>query len=304
MAVRPAYTLLEVMVAMSIAVLLMGGLYVAVDVQLRQVQTGRSVVDQSSLARALLNRMASDIAPNIRPVEPNRSASAGTSGTGGAAAPTAGTTPTTPTTNATGTGGTGASGSAPPATTTTTPTTSTLGLNGAVTFNLGVQGDASTLTLYVSRVPREMSYVAGGLNTDLPGTAPVVSDLRRITYWLGPHGLARHEVKVATGEEITDADILPPDVADDPARVVAEEVRDLRFSYWDGSGWLESWDGTAPGADGTTPMGPPMAVAIVVGFAPPGTPPGAEAPLKYYRDVVPIPTANGASQQTTGGDMP
>jgi hypothetical protein len=99
-----------------------------------------------------------------------------------------------------------------------------------------------------------------------------------------------------------DATALPPDIPDEASLVIAEEVKSLTFSYWDGTNWQDTWDGTQTGSDGQTPIGPPLAIAIVIGLAPPGSSVDSQPPLKYYRQVVPLPTANGATQQSNTGD--
>jgi hypothetical protein len=170
-----------------------------------------------------------------------------------------------------------------------------------VRFNLGVQGDATALTVYVSRVPREL-YTARPASDDQEENRLVVSDLRRITYWLAgdsdvPLGLARQEVKVATSDDATGP--LLPEGADEVGFLIAEEVKSLQFSYWDGTAWGETWDGSALGSDGKTPIGPPLAIAIVVGIAPPSAYRGGGEPvLQYFRQVIAIPVANGAGNTT------
>lgn len=294
---RPGFTLLEVLLSSAIAVLLMAALYVAVDVQLRHAQAGRDIVEQSTLARALLARIAHDLLPTVGPPLPVRTSSG--SGGGGGGAPAAAT---------------GASGSTTPATGGSTPTTGTSGTGGtttspqpaavvttssAVQCNIGIQGDATQLVVFASGVPRDRS-VASDIAADNPARA---SDLRRIRIWLAggveaPLGLARQEIKLVTSDEAT-SEFAVVEAADEPAFVIAEEVRSLTFSYFDGTDWLESWDSTEPGQDGMTAKGPPLAVAVVLGLAVPGTSAGGEPVLKFYRHVIPIPTANGLPSQTT-----
>src|SRR5436305_917851 len=64
---RPAFTLLEVLLASAIAVLLMGALYVAVSIQLQHAQVARDLVQDSSLTRNLFARIAADSAPHLPP---------------------------------------------------------------------------------------------------------------------------------------------------------------------------------------------------------------------------------------------
>ncbi len=289
---RRAYTLLEVLLAAAIGVLLLGALYVALDIHMRHAQISRDVVEQSTLARFLLARISSDITPSLGPPEPARfraSSGGGQSGGGGQQGGTPTTAPATGggTTLATSTSTPAAASSA--ASASSTPTTSQ--------FTFQVIGDASQLTLFVSRVPRNPKMQAG---TDAP---PVASDLRRISYWLAgsggePLGLARQSITLVTAE---DAQAMPQESEDEAKLVIAEEVKSLSFSYWDGTAWQESWDGTATGSDGVSPIGPPLAIAITIGLVTPGSGgAGSEPTLKQYRHVVAIRAANGATQATTG----
>jgi hypothetical protein len=306
---RPAYTLLEVLLAASIGVMLLAALYVAVDVQVRHAQIGRNVVEQSTLARALLTRMTNDIMPSLGPTDPSRfrttsgqssgGGSGGASGTGSGSGGT-GSSGTGPGASSSSGSGTSASGGSSTANSTTSSSsgssTSSSNSSSSSTYNFTVQGDTGQVTLYISRVPRE-------LNVSPDQQAPLVSDLRRITYWLAgggtPIGLARQELTMVTSD---DATALPPDIPDEASLVIAEEVKSLTFSYWDGTNWQDTWDGTQTGSDGQTPIGPPLAIAIVIGLAPPGSSADSQPALKYYRQVVPLPTANGATQQSNTGD--
>jgi len=280
---RSAFTLLEVLLALAIASLLLYALYTAVEIQLRHQQTARDVVEQSQLARALLRRIANDITPSLAPTLPPTASQGQGGGAGGAAAaaaPAAGATTTT--------GG---------ATTTPAAPMTTALAGNAVVFNQGAQGDNTTLTLYISRWPREVNFDTQ-LATD-PGTQSQLSDLRRISYVLdSDRGLLRQEIKLATSDDALNA---PSPMLDDGyTSVLAEEVKSIQFQYWDGSNWQDSWDGTQPGADGSTPQGPPLAIAITVGIAlTSDSRYGGGQVVKQYRHVVALPTANGLSQNTT-----
>jgi prepilin-type N-terminal cleavage/methylation domain-containing protein len=274
---RAGFTLLEVMLSMSIGVLLLGALYVAVDTQLHHAQAGRDLVEQSKLARTLLARISVPISNAINLPNSSRdsspkiwglSSSTASAAQGGAAS---------------GTGTTGTTSSSPTGTQSTT--------NDTITIPFGVQGDSGQLSLYISKVDKADYYVSP--SGDIP---PPVSDTRRITYWLASGGLARQEVKIITSQDITN--LMPPNVPDDGYIIEAAEVRSLTFSYWDGSTWQDSWDSTTLGTDGVTPIGPPRAVQIMIGLAKPGS--TDDTNLTYHRHVVGIATANGTTISNNG----
>jgi type II secretory pathway pseudopilin PulG len=297
---RPGYTLLEVILTAAITALLMAGLYVALRVQYDQADAGRAIVEQSTLAQNLIQRITDDVNQELGPLLPtkansNSNSNSGgnsnsNSGSGGGGTGT-GSNPNSNSPNPTSDGSTGAStsnsGTSGNSSTTDGSTTATADLSGGpVTFNLGVQGSSSQLTLYVSRVPRELNG----------NDAPVLSDLRRITYWMGSGGLARQEVKQATSQDATVN--MPPNVDASTYQIIGERVKSVTFSYWDGTSWQDSWDGTTLGGpNGNVPTGPPMAIRIELQIAPSG--PGADDSKnwKTYRQTVAIVTANRLTQQ-------
>jgi prepilin-type N-terminal cleavage/methylation domain-containing protein len=305
---RRAFTLLEVLLATAIGVILLAALYAAVDIQYKHAQAARDVVEQSTLARALLARMGNDIACSAGPADPSRfrtSTQGSASGQSGSTQQS-GQGTTGQTTGSTQTTQPSTGGAAPASTTTGQTTDPASGTAGAVSgltaggnFLFTLSGDSESLSLFVTRVPRELTMLRTNPNAN-PG---VVTDLRRISYWLvSGSGLAFEEIRPVTSDEAAGA---PPDTPDGVnSRILAAEVRSLSFSYFDGSGWQSSWDGTAVGSDGQTPIGPPMAVAITLGLAAPGTPPGVESKVKMYRHVVSLMTANGPSQQTKTEETP
>jgi prepilin-type N-terminal cleavage/methylation domain-containing protein len=290
---QSAFTLIEVLLASVISLLLLGALYVAVDMQLRHQQTAREVVQESTLARALMARISTDITQNVDPFLPpqwaivNGAAPSSSGSGGGGAAGASGSA------SGSGSSGGATSGGATTGSSSTMSSSSSTGAGNAVVYNVGVQGDSSHLMLCTSRLTRELLQAASP-NYVSPD-ASIVSDLRRVVYWLAgsdsAHGLARMEVKQATSD---DAQNMMSNLTDDPAFIMASEVTSLNFSYFDGSAWQDSWDGTTAGPDGVTPVGPPVAIAITVTIA---SPDGKRE--KTYRHVVVIPTANGTPASTT-----
>lgn len=117
---RSGYTLLEVMLAIAIGLLLIAALYVALDVQMRYMQTGRNAVAEGQLARGLLARIGADVRSHLARLPSVSSLASQVS-----------------TVESSGTD--------------TSSVTSTAGTN---LFNYGVQGDETQLVLFVSGVTR------------------------------------------------------------------------------------------------------------------------------------------------------
>ena len=300
---RTAYTLLEVVLASFITALLMAGLYVALNIQFDYADTGRTVVEETKLARDLIKRLSDDTNLELAQALPQAQGS-GSKAQGGGGSPATNNTNNTNTNNNNSNNNTNNNQAANQPvnnggnntnsnTNTNTNNASGQAANlpgGPVTFNLGVQGTDTQLTLYVSRVPRELF---GKVD---PNNTPLVSDLRRITYFMVEGGLARQEVKQATSNDATVN--MPPDVPDAESLLISNRVRAVTFSYWDGTEWQDSWDGTetSDATDGTNtsaPKGPPMAIRIELKITPADDPKTTDSKRwKTYRHTIPIPSAN------------
>jgi prepilin-type N-terminal cleavage/methylation domain-containing protein len=286
---RPGFTLLEVLLAAAIGVLLMAGLYTALNLTLSHAQAGRDKVEQATIARSLFNRMSIDVLTELAPYQspPAGSGGGGMGGGGGMAGAGGGSGA-----GASGSSGQGGSSSAQSSSSSVSGSNVT-GLGGTFQFNQGVQGDNGTLVLYVSRLPSELDPSWNG------DDVPVVSDLRRITYWLSSGGLSRQEIKIATSDDDAVSG-LPTDLPDDPSLVLAPEVQSLTFQYFDGTNWQDTWDGTqTPASGGNNAQGPPLAIAITMELALPGSSEGGTAKRKTFRHVIAIPTANGTTIQNS-----
>ncbi len=282
---RSGFTLLEVILATSIAMLLLWGVYTSINVQLNYTQQGRDVTEQSSLARSLFTRIANDVEPSIGLPDPGLFRAKEEEG----AAP-GGTT-----------GGT----------TNGTTEEDILADDVGTTRVLAVQGDTTMLRLYVSRVPRE-AYVERNTLEEQPEDAEdaegdgnpeqIVSDQREIVYWLVEEGretgLARQEVRRVTA----DFESVPIAMgqSDESKHIIAEEVRSVSFAYWDGTAWFDEWDGNELGADGVTPKGPPLAIEVLITMEFPGPTLDHDPVQRTYRHVIHIPTANGPVPEIEG----
>ena len=96
---------------------------------------------------------------------------------------------------------------------------------------------------------------------------------------------------------------MPPNVSDEASLVIAPEVVQVQFRYFDGTDWQDTWDGSQPGPDGMTPMGPPRAIEITLGIRQP-RPDGATGDttndnVKTYVHYVAIEAANAINPPTT-----
>jgi len=258
--VRSGFTLLEMILALAIGLVLMISLYSVLSMQVRQAQQGRLKLDEGTLARDILKRMTLNILCSM-----------------GAANPT----PTA--------GGSSSSSSSSTAASSSYSTT----INEAFLFNNGVYGNSGLLVLSTCKVP--VTTATGSTTrvsvTDNPNDQATVSDLRRISYWMTPDGLAVQELDTATTNDMSS---VPPDVPDGSYKILASEVKDVLFEFFDGTSFQSTWDGTQPGPDGVTPIGPPSAIRITLTFYRKG---GDDLPEEQskYQHVVAIPAGNNFS---------
>jgi hypothetical protein len=262
---RSAYTLLEMTLALAIALVILGAVYEFLNRQISTAEAGRTLVEESALARVILDSMATDIAGNLGGIDPLQ-----LQGTSGSSSSNSGS-------------GTTSAADAAIAAESFVPQ-----------FNLGVFGTDSVLILSTSRVPREL-VASDKLKMDSSQLTPV-SDIRRISYWYVPDepnsGLARQEVNLATS---TDLDTQPPDLPNAQSMIFAPEVKGLQFEYFDGTNWQSSWDGTQLGSDGQTPIGPPAAVRITLTLK---SKDGQRT--RDYKHVVALPAGNNFLAQRIG----
>ena len=294
---RAAFTLLEMVLALAIGVVLMLGLYLTLDLFFKSVESGRTNIEQAQVTEKVCSKFTTDVIGH-RPMLPNptsgnsgsSSSSSSTSGTGSTSSTgTTGSTSGSSSGSTMGSSGTGSSTGGAASTATT---------SGTFPYNLGVQGGTDYCSIYIGRVPRSNFQVdtANSNTSNSQNTQPTDSDLRRIDYWFvygdsDNSGLARQEVVMVTNTD--DINNMPPGIADEASYIIAKEVIAVTFEYFDGTSWQTSWDGTLPGPDGVTPVGPPLAIAmtISVGRSDVKTTDVSDPSVVTTRHVVHIPTA-------------
>jgi len=281
-------------------VLLLGALYVAVDLQLRFAQAGRDRVENSTLSRSIFARITSDTTYTIGLPDTARfrlqAAAAGSTSTSTTTTSTTGSSTTGAATTGAATSGASTTASAAPTTNTNAAATFTNGSGVEVIIPpFGIMGDNDTLTMFISKVPREM--ITAQLEQQ-ESDVPIYGDVRRVSYWLDGElgGLVRQEIKILTSDSsgAVDPSQLPPNVSD-PTTVslLADEVKSVKFEYFDGQNWNDTWDSTVFGADGVTPLGSPVAVRVTLGIQEVG-----KTDPKQYVHVIVIDTANGSTPMT------
>jgi hypothetical protein len=282
MSARPAFTLLEMVLATSIAMLLLAALYVALDLQLSRASDARSVVEQNTLMRSVITVISNDVTPGVGTIDPGRYQQSGSSSSGSGSGSGSGMSGTTG--SGSGTNSSPSSGT----TGTTGPSSSTTSSSSSgMTYLFTIQGETDRFSIFITRMPPNQDPNA------LPGTTPSASDVRVVNYWIEPGvGLCRQEILQATADNAQ----TPSFDASDPSTThLAPEVTSMTVQYFDGTELTDSWDGTQSGSDYVTPLGPPLALVLTLEITPRTTDPNLEIKPKIYRHVIGIPTANGST---------
>jgi prepilin-type N-terminal cleavage/methylation domain-containing protein len=261
---RAGFTLLEILLASLIASLLLAALYFAMNMTLQQAQTARDAVESDDMTRGVFAKMTGDLNGTLAPLPPKSGGNAAASGgqvTGGTAGtdPNAAAMGTDPAAAAAGM--TGTTPAADPNATTTEPATpgatdNSTAVAADLTFQGGLIGEDKKFTIFVGRTPEVFGRYGN------PGEQ-VRADLRQVIYWYEQgRGLYRRERPWVTAEGVRNGVETDPDAPD--SVLLAEEVKDVTFEYADGGNFVGTYDGTTPGPDGVTPLGPPRAVKITL----------------------------------------
>ena len=244
--------------AAAIGALLMLALYAVLDSQLRHVDAGREVMEESTLARAVLARIGHDVSASLGPIPPAPASSSSSSSSG-----------------------------------TTSATSGQANVSSSVLFNLGVQGEIDRLVLSISRVPSEL-YARNGVDPGVVADQRRITYWLVPGTGAGT-GLARQEVKLVTSD---DALAAPDAAEEAESIIAEEvKTLEFRYfdgmawqDFWDGTAvGADGKNAIGPPLAieiriGVAPAGRRQAVNELE---------APEPTLKYYRHVVAINAANG-----------
>jgi prepilin-type N-terminal cleavage/methylation domain-containing protein len=300
---RAGFTLLEVVLAITLSVVLLTALYLTLNLHYRHAKAGRELTDEAAIVRSVLARISDDINGQLSPMNPllykktsGTTIMGNTFGGGGGSGSQNNSTQNNSTQNSSSQNSSTQNSSSQNSSSQSSSTQSSSSQNSSsqssqtstgntVVVNLGVFGEADRLVLTGSWLPKDLTRIQEGQTQ--------TSDLRRVVYWLvrtgSKTGLARQELTNVTAQ---DAGNLPPEVSDPGSFVIAPEVTKFSLEYFDGTQWQTSWDGTALDASSSLPIGPPALIAINITIARPAHAAGEKARETNYRHVVAIPSAN------------
>ncbi len=276
---RFAFTLLEVLIALGLSVLLVYTVYAGIDLCYRYRIAGRGEIGGQQFLRGLTLRMQDDINAVVLAL-PQEASTGGEAGSGQATDDDL-------------------SSNSSSQSSVVVPVLSFDGLEDTgIPALAGVVGTADLLHLCVSQPTRELSYYS--LN-DRPIGDERTSDLQVISYGLVEIDsvtltLMQQNLKVTRpdlglGRRVRDlfAVVKVDEVLDSPD-LMAAEVTEISFRYFDGVDWLESWDSLLSGSL-------PRAIHVTFGiWSPPperlgGPPPGAIGKVTHIEHVFYLPAS-------------
>lgn len=272
--VRRAFTLLEVLLALTLAVLLLGAIFTAMEQSWKLTASGREEMERSQLARALLRRFAIDVRsiayvpPVVADSDAAESGSASLSSSGSS--------------SSTASSSSDESASAPTETE-----------EEPSARSIGIRGTLQWVEMHISRPRRDLEFAA---DVDGNKVQSRTSDMRVVTYQLAVPG----SDSSSQGLIRTEGDRLASQLVEEKGGVstalstqlpLAPEVASLQFRYFDGLAWFETWDSEEAGRL-------PRAVEVTLGFAPSKIRPGlalsvsVSGSVNQVRSVVLIPIAD------------
>lgn len=271
---RRGLSLLEMLLAVGLSLVLLTGIYTALDVSNRQATVGKAEMQRLQLARAILRRMEMDLRATMFDVD------SAVSDTGTDANLNANVTTIVSDTDS----------------------------DTEWTGSLGIRGSSSELWIDLSHISRELEFTAATAQSDMQTVAYFLSSNSSSNDSTGPYsaysisesddstsssnspGLARSQgersVLRALNESSTGS-VLPG-----PTQVLAPEVDALQFRYFDGLAWYEEWDSSTIGDL-------PRAVEVIIGIDSGGTMKTSVSSPRSFRMVVAIPASDPLLEEET-----
>ncbi len=263
---RNAFTLIELMLALSLIVVATALIGNLMQLYSRNFATRGEDIRRMQLARSILNMIAEDLRAVVTKQEYDPSVlEQQLGGGGGGGAASGGGSPAGGGTAMGGGGQTAASSAAAGGQTAAATGSDGLATSLLVARDPGLYGSQYQLTLDVSRLPRVDEYIPQGAAMVSPTLTDVPGDIKTVSYFVqtpstmgvsdslnafadgsemltGTSGLVRRQLDraiLAYAEEVGDTQRLQQ-----TGELIAPEVVSLEFAYYDGVQWLYEWDST------------------------------------------------------------
>lgn len=279
---RAGYTLLELLLALGLSVVVFSAVGAGVQIYLVALTKQQAMVEQKQVARALLAMIGNDLRAGIQYKATDYSGldnliqTQTMMLTGGAAAEEEEEEP------------------------------ESLIVEEEVSFRPTMLGSSNVLMIDISRLPRLDQYNPLVASAEDEVQSP--SDIKSLSYFVSlseggvesaiefqpnkaPGGLYRREIDRAVAEYRGETDLML--APDEFTRLIANEVVDISFQYFDGEDWQSEWDSVESG-------GFPVAIEVNIMIDPVRSAAGSQDytidqsdpdQMQIFRTVVDLPVA-------------
>jgi prepilin-type N-terminal cleavage/methylation domain-containing protein len=258
------FTLIEVLIALGLSVVLLAAVYGSLQMMYRFQSAGKTEIRISQIQRSIIRMLIEDLGSIVLQL-PEES---GTESSSEQAADSEESSST----SESSTSSTGSASS----TLTASPSTLSGVDDSGVPWTFGLVGNAEAFHVTVSKPSRDLAYDSPYASESVVGR---MSDLQIVSWGLAPlpadYRLFGPEVSVsdpprdALGRRALDLlGAVDVDAALMEQDLLAPEITEVLFEYFDGAIWVEEWDSQAYGAL-------PRAIRVTLGFwIEPGKPRG------------------------------
>ncbi len=280
---RRAYTLIELLLALGLSVIVIAAIAMAIQIYLVALTKQQAIVEQKQVARSLLSMIENDLRAGMQYKANDYSGLD----------------------NLLQTQMLMISGGAPPAEGEETEPEPLI-VEDEVSFRPTLLGSDNVIMIDISRLPRLDQYNPLIASDESAIQSP--SDVKSLAYFVSlasggvedkvqfaetraPGGLYRREIDRAVAEYMGDTSLLSS--PDRYTKLIANEVAQISFRYYDGEEWQTEWDSAENG-------GFPVAVEVTLVIDPERSAAGSEAysysgvtgeTMQVYRTVVDLPVA-------------
>ncbi|MEZ6093077.1 MAG: hypothetical protein R3C03_02395 [Pirellulaceae bacterium] len=254
---RQAYTLLELLLALGVSVVIVAAITTAITVYLVSVQRHQRRIEQKQVARNVLTMIANDLraglqfkaadVSGIENLEASQDLIAGVTAAVGGEVPADATDTDTADEGASGSDASSSSGG-------DTSGEAEDSEEDTASYRPTLVGNSSVINVDISRLPRLDQYLAIATGGDI--YSQTGSDVKSINYMVSsaaaPNeagfdpqvsklgGLYRRQIDRAIANYA--GEMVAPNAPDNNSQLIAPEIIEIGFRYFDGSSWQDSWN--------------------------------------------------------------
>lgn len=276
---RLGYTLMELLLALALSVMVVAAIVMAIQIYLVALTKQQAIVEQKQVARSLLTMIENDLRAGIQYKANDYSGLE----------------------NLLETQTLMLTGGAPE-----DEESDSLIVEDEVAFRPTLLGSGNVVMIDISRLPRLDQY--NPLIASEEADVQTPSDVKSVAYFVSltdggmepklrfaetraPGGLYRREIDRAVAEFMGDTSLFSS--PDNYTKLIANEVAQISFRYFDGEEWQNEWDSAENG-------GFPMAIEVNIAIDSQRSASGSQdynaagadsETLQYYRTVVDLPVA-------------